>query len=62
MLAMALHNVSIVDVEDFTLLDDESSAEEGEDELVGDKRKRKAAKEEDPWLVVMICTFGGTLG
>ena len=42
---MALHNVSIVDVEDFTLDDDESTTEE--DEVVGDKRKRKAAKEED---------------
>lgn len=47
MLAMALHNVSIVDVEDFTLVDESSAAEEEVDEAVGDKRKRKAAKEED---------------
>jgi len=45
MLAMALHNVSIVHVEDFTLVDE--SAEGEEEEVVGDKRKRMAAKEED---------------
>ena len=45
MLAMALHNVSIVDVEDFTLCDESSSVEE--EEVVGDKRKRKVTKEED---------------
>jgi len=44
MLAMALHNVSIVDVEDFTLVESVAAAE---DEVVGDKRKRMAAKEED---------------
>ena len=42
---MALHNVSIVDVEDFTVDDESSSVEE--EEVVGDKRKRTAAKEED---------------
>jgi hypothetical protein len=43
---MALHNVSIVDVEDFTLVDDESTSEEEEVDSNG-KRKRTAAKEED---------------
>ena len=44
---MALHNVSIVDVEDFTLVDDESSAAEEEEVDSNGKRKRTAAKEED---------------
>ena len=47
MLAMALHNVSIVDVEDFTLVDESSAAEEEVDEVAGDKRKRKAKKDEE---------------
>ena len=32
MLAMALHNVSIVDVEDFTLVDESASEEDEEEE------------------------------
>ena len=49
MLALALHNVSIVDVEDFTLVEEEVVEEEvvEEEEVVGDKRKRTAAKEDD---------------